>query len=174
VKIGASLKSASVFLVELEQARIPLPWCPALCEDLYDAYWVWCTTAGIRPLAINAFVPEVMRLGLVHRVTVRVPTVLDVSALELFVKNPRRPRRVLLIGHQTRRTKFKDARAIMRGIRRFHWALKTWRLQLGTVDGTLIEKSRLGQTQVLKSRANGDPVDGTLIVARVAGEAVSA
>lgn len=172
MKIGASLKSASVFLAELEQARIPLPWCPALSEDVYASYCAWCTANRIRSLAIRDFVPEFMRLAQVRRITAYVPDP-EMEPAPLFVKKTKRLRRILLIGHWARRTPVRDARAIRWGIRRFHYALHVWRCRLGSVDGTLIKKSDCKRAQVLEQKSNVEARTDTLIMARVAVETVN-
>jgi hypothetical protein len=148
VKICASLKSASVFLVELEQARIQLPYGPALAEDVYGAYGAWCTANRIRPLAIKDFVPELLRLDQVRRITMRVPDP-EILPAPLFSKKARRLRRILLIGHRTRRTAVKDRRAILWAIRKFHWSLYLWTRQLGAADSTLIKKPTLNERKCL-------------------------
>lgn len=124
----AVLSRVTDFWTAYERGSTPLPWTPALCEDLYAGFRCWCLATGFQPVAIKDFVPAAMRVGQVRRVTVRVPDPDGAGAR--FVKQERHPRRVLLVGFQPLLEQAAETRAIVRGVREFRFALRAWQRQL--------------------------------------------
>lgn len=77
--------------------ELGLPYCPALVEDVYRAYTIWCARNGERvPERINRFVPSFMSLNGVRRGEVRVADADKPRAPAL--EERLRKRRVLLMG----------------------------------------------------------------------------
>jgi putative DNA primase/helicase len=72
IEIGRN--SAQQFWHELHQGLIPLPYGPALSEDLYRAYTFWCPRVGERnAMRLNLFSHQFMAMNGVSRKVMRVP-----------------------------------------------------------------------------------------------------
>jgi putative DNA primase/helicase len=71
--IELGLSSAQLFWRELHDGLLPLPYAPALSEDLYRAYITWCQRNGERnPAKINTFSAEFRAMNGVTRKVCRV------------------------------------------------------------------------------------------------------
>lgn len=71
--IELGLSSAQLFWRELHDGLLPLPYAPALSEDLYRAYTAWCQRNGERnPAKINTFSAEFRAMNGVTRKVCRV------------------------------------------------------------------------------------------------------
>jgi putative DNA primase/helicase len=66
--------AALAALLAGDQGRaVPLPYCPALTEDLYRAYTLWCSRRGHKmPEAQHRFTPAFMSMNGVRRAEPRV------------------------------------------------------------------------------------------------------
>lgn len=120
------VKSAEYFFTAIEQRRISLPFCPALVEDLYDAYRAWAILNGMEAQAINKVIPAIMRFAGVRRVELRVPELEEQPARRAgrYAAQKRRKRRVLLIGYRPELEASADARGVVRGLREFRHGLR--------------------------------------------------
>jgi hypothetical protein len=72
IEIG--LTSTQQFWREFHEQLLPLPYGPALSEDLYRAYAIWCPRVGERnPARMALFSHQFMAMNGVSRRVIRVP-----------------------------------------------------------------------------------------------------
>jgi hypothetical protein len=64
----------AAFWQEIKDGLVQLPYCPALADDVYRAYVLWCTRRGHKmPEAQHRFTPAFMSMNGVRRAEPRVP-----------------------------------------------------------------------------------------------------
>lgn len=96
IEIG--MLPSQLFWQEIKDGLVPLPYCPALTDDVYRAYVLWCLRRGHKmPEAQQKFAPSFMSMNGVRRVEDRVadPDRIDEIAL---AKHKLRKRRVFYMG----------------------------------------------------------------------------
>jgi hypothetical protein len=65
---------SQAFWQEIKDGLVQLPYCPALADDVYRAYVIWCIRRGHKmPEAQNRFTPAFMSMNGVRRAEPRVP-----------------------------------------------------------------------------------------------------
>lgn len=71
--IELGMPSAQLFWRELHEGIVPLPYCPALSEDLYKAFSTWCQRNGERaPAKVNIFGAQFRAMNGVRKLVARV------------------------------------------------------------------------------------------------------
>jgi putative DNA primase/helicase len=122
IEIG--MLPSQLFWQEIKAELVPLPYCPALTEDVYRAYSIWCARRGHKmPEAQNRFTPAFMSMNGVRRGEPRVP---DPEKMHerLIAADELRKRRVFFMGP---RPQGKDEREwVVEGIRDFRVALRAY------------------------------------------------
>lgn len=117
-------RSAEVFVRAIEIGEVPVPYCPALTEDLYAAYRLWL--APLKADSIAAFTSTFVRHGTnVEHAVVRVA---------LSYEDAPEQRRILLMGERPsdgRNLAARRRRWMRRSVRDFRYALQAWQWRLG-------------------------------------------
>lgn len=121
------------FWERYEQGILPLPFGPALAMDLFEAYRAFCLAHGVHPAASHRFIPWVMLIAGVHRITPNVPEPLIGDAVDpvgVRQRKVRHRRRVLLVGHRPQASERREHGFMLTALRKFRWALDAWRREL--------------------------------------------
>lgn len=125
IEIG--MDAPQLFWQEIHDGSLGLPYCPALAQDVYRAFCIWCGRNGEKmPARINRFMPSFMSLNGVRRLQLRVP---DPDApRELAVSEKKkevRLRRVLLMG-EPKADEAEEKLRIGQGVAAFRACLKVY------------------------------------------------
>lgn len=97
--VEISMNSPQLLWRDIHDQEIPIPYCPALVEHLYQVYLFWCRRFGEKmPARINRFIPDFMALNGVRRVQTRVPELRLIEHTWDALPSKRRQRRILLMG----------------------------------------------------------------------------
>jgi len=122
IEIG--MLPSQLFWQEMKDGLVPLPYCPALTQDVYRAYTLWCARSGYKmPEGLNRFTPNFMSMNGVRR---HEPRIADPdSPLDLAKdKDTLRKRRVFVMG--SRPDGLNDEAWLTRGITDFRKALRAF------------------------------------------------
>jgi hypothetical protein len=129
----AGTKSIEAFWSRFEQGIIPLPFGPALAEDLFEAYRTFCVAHDVRPVLSHRFIPWVMLNAGVHRITPNVPEPLIGAVADSIgarKRKVRHRRRVMLVGHRPQASVRREHGFMLSALRKFRFALEVWRRDL--------------------------------------------
>lgn len=97
--IEVGMNSAQLFWKDIHDEEIPLPYCPALVQDLFRCYATWCKrNLEKMPMRINRFTPAFMTLNGVRRITPRVPLMSRSGASWFASKDKTVQRRTFVMG----------------------------------------------------------------------------
>jgi len=122
--IELGMLPSQLFWQGIKDGLVQLPYVPALSEDVYRAYTLWCVRNGHKmPEALNRFTPAFMSMNGVRRVEPRVPDPDKVHELAL-VEDKLRKRRVFLMGD--RPFGAEERQWIVEGIKSFRLALRAY------------------------------------------------
>jgi putative DNA primase/helicase len=123
VEIG--MLPSQLFWQEIKAELVQLPYCPALAEDVYRAYTLWCGRRGHKmPEAQHRFTPAFMSMNGVRRIEPRVPDPDKKQELAVVDDTTLRKRRVFLMGE--RNPDLTDRQWIVDGIKQFRIALRAY------------------------------------------------
>lgn len=125
IEIG--MDAPQLFWQEIHDGTIGLPYCPALVQDVYRAFCIWCARNGEKmPARINRFTPGFMSLNGVRRQVLRVP---DPDSVRELVPSAReeeiRQRKVFLMG-EPKADPAEEKLRIVQGVAMFRAALKEY------------------------------------------------
>ncbi len=124
VELG--LSSPQLFWEQLHDGLLGLPYGPALSEDLYRSYSIWCARNGERmPARINNFSHEFMAMNGVRRIVkwVRHPAdMAEQSVPDDQVEQLCRQRTCFLMGPRSEAVSEREW--VQKGIKAFHGALR--------------------------------------------------
>lgn len=122
VEIG--MLPSQLFWQEMKDQLIPLPYVPALADDVYRAYAIWCTRRGHKmPESQNRFTPAFMSMNGVRRQTPAVADPDRASEIALAEDKMRR-RRVFTMGLRPQDLDERDW--VVAGIKAFRIALRAF------------------------------------------------
>jgi putative DNA primase/helicase len=125
IEIG--MDAPQLFWEEIHDGSLGLPYCPALVQDVYRAFCIWCVRNGEKmPARINRFAPSFMSLNGVQRRVMRVP---DPDRQRELVPGARadeiRQRKVFLMG-EPKADAAEEQMRIVQGVAAFRAALKEY------------------------------------------------
>lgn len=125
IEIG--MDAPQLFWQEIHDGTLGLPYCPALVQDVYRAFCIWCARNGEKmPARINRFAPSFMSLNGVRRRLMRVP---DPDRQRELVPSARedeiRQRKVFLMG-EPKDSEAEEQLRIVQGVVAFRGALKEY------------------------------------------------
>lgn len=125
IEIG--MDAPQLFWEEIHDGSLGLPYCPALVQDVYRAFCIWCARNGEKmPARINRFAPSFMSLNGVKRRVMRVP---DPDRQRELVPSAReeeiRQRKVFLMG-EPKADSAEELLRIVQGVAMFRAALKEY------------------------------------------------
>jgi putative DNA primase/helicase len=96
--IEVGMLPSQAFWQEIKDGLVQLPYCPALADDVYRAYTLWCNRRGHKmPEAQNRFTPAFMSMNGVRRAEPRVPDPEKLYEVGL-VEHKLKKRRVFFMG----------------------------------------------------------------------------
>lgn len=122
VEIG--MLPSQLYWQEIKSGLLPLPYCPALADDVYRAYTLWCLRRGHKmPEAQNRFTPAFMSMNGVRRIEPRVPDPERLHEIQL-AEDKLRKRRVFLMGE--RDADVPERQWLVDGIKKFRVALRAY------------------------------------------------
>lgn len=131
--IELGMLPSQLFWQGIKDGLVQLPYVPALSEDVYRAYTLWCMRNGHKmPEALNRFTPAFMSMNGVRRAEPRVPDPEKLNELAL-VEDKLRKRRVFLMGE--RPFGVEDRQWIVDGIKAFRLALRAYEAEGGRDSG---------------------------------------
>jgi len=97
VEIG--MNGPQLFWQDIHDGEVELPYCPALSEHVYRAFFTWCRRNGVKmPSQINKFVPEFMDRNGIRRCTSLVPVLTRSEGSWCASQDRNARKRVLLMG----------------------------------------------------------------------------
>lgn len=97
--IEVGMNSAQLFWKDIHDGEIPLPYCPALFQDLFRCYAIWCKrNLEKMPMRSNKFTPAFMTLNGVRRITPRVPAMTRSGTSWFASKDKMVQRRTFVMG----------------------------------------------------------------------------
>lgn len=100
--IELGMLPSQAFWQEIKDGIVPLPYCPALSDDVYRAYQIWCARRGHKmPEAQSRFTPAFMSMNGVRRKDERVPDPEKMSEIH-EPKHKLKKRRVFFMGEPLR------------------------------------------------------------------------
>jgi putative DNA primase/helicase len=122
VEIG--MLPSQLFWQEIKTGLVQAPYGPALADDVYRFYTLWCARRGHKmPEAQNRFTPAFMSMNGVRRVEPRVPDPANLHELQV-ADDKLRKRRVFLMGE--RPEGIPDRQWVVDGIKAFRIALRAY------------------------------------------------
>lgn len=120
--IEQGLMPSQLFWKDLHDGALDMPYTPALSQDVYRAYTVWCFRNGHRvPEPYSRFTPNFMSLNGVRRVEKQVPMPGRPGELALVGTEDEkklRKRRIFLMGDQLR-DQDEEKQRIIKGVAEF-------------------------------------------------------
>jgi putative DNA primase/helicase len=132
IEIG--MLPSQLFWQEIKAELVPLPYCPALTEDVYRAYTIWCSRRGHKmPEAQHRFTPAFMSMNGVRRGEPRVPDPEKMNERLVAVEELRK-RRVFYMG--PRAEGVDEKKWVHDGIKNFRIALRAYEVEGGESRGS--------------------------------------
>jgi putative DNA primase/helicase len=119
------MPSPALFWKELQAGLIPLPYAPAMTDDVYACYVAWCMRRNERPLQSNKFQPEFMKMDKGMRKKVERVDNPDQPKEITLLKDRLRQRTVFIIGQPDPDAQ-REAHRIRDSVAEFRMALRAW------------------------------------------------
>jgi putative DNA primase/helicase len=144
--IEVGMLPSQAFWQEIKEGLVQLPYCPALADDVYRAYVIWCIRRGHKmPEAQNRFTPAFMSMNGVRRAEPRVPDPEKLGEIGLAEKMLKK-RRVFFMGERLviqhvgdrepeRFDQGEDRQWMVAGVKAFRIALRAFEAEDGGSRG---------------------------------------